>query len=281
MNPLYLFATIFAESAGKVVDKLNYRRNNIAPRNALVITFAVMSLCTAAYVLVTPQQHIHLTWHVAYLLAGVAIFSFLGNVFDEVSLKTTGLSEREPLINFEPVLAGFIGYVLFPAERNTAALAAFILGTFVIYWGVGSLHFKKTHNTGMFYLLIGVSLYAALPSIYGEALEFISPAELALFRCVSVLILACLFFAPKGWKGFTPKRVQYGFMAGAMYAIGAIVSLYAIQSYGVVLTMMFLMLGPALRHLAGWLILKEKISRVAVLSSVALSLVVAFAAFYK
>lgn len=279
MNFSYLLISIFAESAGKTVDKLNYRRNNIAPRNALFLTFAVMSLCTAMYVLLTPQPHIHITLGLTCLLAGVAIFSFLGNVFDEVSLKTTGLSEREPLNNFEPILAGLIGYLLFPAERDPAALVAFVLGTFIVYWGVGNVHFRKSHNKGMFYLLIGVCLYAVLPSIYGQVLKDVSPAELALFRCVSVLILASLFFAPKGWKGFTQERVKYSFLAGVFYAAGAIASLYAIQVYGVVLTMMFLMLGPALHHLAGWLILHEKISRISVMSSVALTLVVAFAAF--
>lgn len=281
MNFSYLLISIFAESAGKTVDKLNYRRNNIAPRNALFLTFAVMSLCTAAYVLINPQPHIHITFSLVCLLAGVSIFSFLGNVFDEVSLKTTGLSEREPLINFLPVLSGLIGYLLFPYERDPAALVAFVLGTFIVYWGVGNVHFKKNHNKGMFYLLIGVSLYAVLPSMYGLVLKYLSPAELAFFRSASVLILASIFFAPKGWKGFTSKRVKYSFVAGSFYAIGAITSLYAIQAYGVVLTMMFLMLGPALSHLAGWLILHEKINRISVISSVMLTLVVAFAAFFN
>lgn len=281
MNFSYLLISIFAESAGKTVDKLNYRRNNIAPRNALFLTFAVMSLCTAAYVLFNPQPHINITFSLVCLLAGVSIFSFLGNVFDEVSLKTTGLSEREPLINFEPVLAGLIAFLLFPAERDPAALVAFVLGAFIVYWGVGNVHFKKHHNKGMFYLLIGVSLYAVLPSLYGQVLKYVSPAELAFFRSASVLILASLFFAPKGWKGFTTKRVKYSFVSGTIYAIGAITSLYAIQAYGVVLTMMFLMLGPALSHLAGWLILHEKINRISVISSVMLTLVVAFAAFFN
>lgn len=281
MNFSFLLVSMFAETAGKTVDKLNYRRNNIAPRNSLFLTFIVMSICTAAYVAVNPQQHIHITLGLAALLAGVALFLFLGNVFDEVSLKTTGLSEREPLVNFEPILAGLIAYLLFPDERNPAALVAFALGTLIIYWSIGRVHFKKSHNKGMLYLLIGVSLYAVLPSLYGLVLKDVSPAELALFRCVSVLMLASLFFAPRKWKGFTTKRVQYGIVAGVFYAVGAITSLYAIEAFGVVLTMMFLMLGPALSHLSGWLILREKINRIAVMSSLMLTLVVAFAAFFR
>jgi glucose uptake protein GlcU len=281
MNFSYLLISIFAESAGKTVDKLNYRRNNIAPRNALFLTFFMMSLCTAGYVFFMPQPQIHLSLNLALLLTGIAIFSFLGNVFDEVSLKTTGLSEREPLINFIPILAGLIGYLLFPEQRDPAALVAFVLGTSIVYWGVGNTHIRKSHNKGMFYLLIGVSLYATLPSMYGQVIKYMSPAELALFRSVAVLILASLFFAPKNWKGFNSKRVHYSFVAGAIYAVGAITSLYAIQAYGVVLTMMFLMLGPALSHLAGWLILREKISRISVISSIMLTLVVAFAAFFN
>jgi drug/metabolite transporter (DMT)-like permease len=213
------------------------------------------------------------------LLLLIALFSFAGNLFDELSLKSDDLSLREPLVDFEPVLAGLVAYMLFPEEQKPAYLVAFLLGTIIVYWGIHRRKLRKKQKKGILYLLIAVGFFAALPSLYGEALKYINPEYIAFLRCGMIVILCALFFRPKKWKGFTRKRVNYGLLAAIAYGVGAVASLYAIQSFGVVLTMLFLMLGPALRYLAGQFILREKVRRGEVLSSLMLTVVVAIAAF--
>lgn len=277
----YLFTSIVAESAGKTIDKLNYRRNHIGPRQMMFLSFCTMSVSIGLYLFLTKQPLPHLTPKIDVLLLLVAFFSFGGNVFDELSLKADDLSLREPLVDFEPILAGLAGYLFFPEERKTAFLIAFILGGLIVRWGIHRRKLRKAQKKGMFYLLIGTILYAILPVLYQEALHYISPSYLAFFRVAAVLVLTSLFFPAKKMRGFTAKRVGYGVTASIIYAIGAVASLYAIQVYGVVLTMLFLMLGPALRYLAGQFILREKVRRGEVLSSLMLTLVVAVAAFVK
>jgi drug/metabolite transporter (DMT)-like permease len=281
MDFFYLFSSIMAESVGKTIDKLNYRRNRIGPRQMMFLVFLVMSISITSYILITKQTLPHISLKVTIFLLGVGAFSFGGNVFDELSLKSNDLSLREPLVDFEPILAGLIGYIIFPAQRKTSFLIAFILGAFIVRWGIHRRKLGKGQKKGMFYLLIGVILYAILPSLYQQTLHYISPSYLAFFRVTTILVLTSIFFPPKKWKGFTPKRVNYVIAAGIVYAAGAIVSLYAIQAYGVVLTMLFTMLGPALRYLAGQFILHEKVRRGEVLSSLMLTLVVALAAFAR
>jgi glucose uptake protein GlcU len=281
MNLFYLFTTILAESTGKTVDKLNFRRNRIGARQSLFVAFLVMSICIGLYIFASGQQLPSFTLKLTILLALIALFSFGGNVFDELSLKADDLSLREPLVDFEPILAGLVGYLLFPAERKPVFLAAFILGAFIVRWGIHRRKLRKGQKKGMLYLLIGVMLYAVLPSLYQETLKYLSPSFIAFFRAAAVLVLISLFFRPKKWKGFTPQRVKYAVLAAFAYSVGAIVSLYAIKAYGVVLTMLFLMLGPALRYLAGQFILHEKVRRGEVLSSLMLTLVVAAAAFIR
>jgi drug/metabolite transporter (DMT)-like permease len=281
MDFFYLFSSIVAESAGKTIDKLNYRRNRIGPRQMMFLAFFTMSISIGLYLLMTRQPLPHLTPKISVLLLLVALFSFGGNVFDEFSMKANDLSLREPLVDFEPILAGLIAYALFPSERKPAFLIAFILGAFIVRWGIHRRKLRKGQQKGMFYLLVAVVLYALLPSLYREILRHVSPSYLAFFRAAAVLVLTSFFFPAKRMKGFTAKRVGYGVAAGVVYAVGAIVSLYAIQVYGVVLTMLFLMLGPALRYLAGQFILREKVRRGEVLSSLMLTLVVATAAFVK
>jgi drug/metabolite transporter (DMT)-like permease len=216
---------------------------------------------------------------VVVLLLLIALFSFSGNVFDELSLKADDLSLREPLVDSEPILAGLVAYLLFPGERKPIILAAFILGAFIVHWGIHRRKLRRVQRKGMLYLLIGIVLYAVLPSLYQEVLKYIAPSYIAFFRSASVLILVALFFHPKKWKGFTPRRVKYAASASLFYALEAIAALYAIKTYGAVLTMLFLMLGPALRYLSGQFILHEKVRRGEVIASLMLTVVVAIAAF--
>lgn len=202
-------------------------------------------------------------------------------MFDEISLQKNDLSLREPLVDFEPIATGLIAYALFPEERRPAFLVAFILGTFIVRWGIHRRKLRKSQSKGMFYLWVAVILYAIVPIFYKEALDYLSPTYIALFRLSSILLLLLLFFRPKRSRKLTNKMVGYSTLAGLAYAVGAVVSLYAIQAYGLVLTMLFLMLGPALRYLAGQFILREKVRRGEVLSSLMLTLVVAVAAFTR
>jgi len=281
MGITYLLISIIAESAGKTLDKLNFRQNKIDPRQSLLLAFITMSLTVLAYILATRQAFPAVPPIAFALLVGIALFSFGGNVFDEISVQKDDLSLREPLVDFEPIATGLIGYLLFPEERKTAFLIAFILGTLIVRWGIHRRKLRRSQQKGMFYLWIAVILYAIVPVFYKEALDYLSPAYIALFRVVSILILLLIFFRPKRNRKLTAGMLKYGILAGIVYAIGAVVSLYAIQTFGLVLTMLFLMLGPALRYLAGFFILKEKVRKGEVISSLMLTLVVAVAAFVK
>lgn len=281
MGIFYLLASIIAESLGKTIDKLNFRRNKIHPRQSLLVVFAVMAASVIAYVLLSGQPFPALPATAIWLLIGIALFSFGGNVFDEISLQKNDLSLREPLVDFEPIATGLMAYALFPEERKPAVLAAFIAGAFIVRWGIHRRKLRKSQKKGMLYLWIAVLLYAIVPIFYKEALDYMSPTYVALFRLCAIFVLLLLFFRPKRNKKLTVKMVEYSTLAGLAYAVGAVVSLYAIQVYGLVLTMLFLMLGPALRYLAGQFMLHEKVRRGEVLSSLMLTVVVAIAAFVK
>jgi glucose uptake protein GlcU len=279
MGIFYLVASIFAESIGKTIDKLNFRNNHVGVRQSLFISFVGMSVSIGLFLYLTGQQWPQFGLALVLLLIVIALFSFGGNVFDELSLKADDLSLREPLVDSQPILAGLVAYLLFPTERKPILLVAFIIGAFIVHWGIHRRKLRRVQKKGMLYLLIGTAMFAVLPSLYQETLQYISPSYLAFFRVVSVLILITLFFHSIKWKGFTRKRVQYSAWASLIYAVGAIVSLYAIKTYGAVLTMIFLMLGPALRYLAGQFILHEKVKKGEVLASLMLAVIVAIAAF--
>lgn len=281
MNFFYLIGSIIAESGGKTFDKINLKKNKIDPRQALLLIFITMASLIALYIILAGKDLGVINKQLIFLIVGIACFSFLGNVFDEMSLQRDDLSLREPLVDFEPIATGFIAYLLFPEERNIAILAAFILGTLIVRWGLHRHKLNKNERTGIRYMWLAVLFYAIVPVFYKEALNYISPEYLALFRTASISILILIFFKPKRSTKLNKAMFGYGLAAAVWYAFGAIVSLYAIKNFGLVITMLFLMLGPALRYLAGQFVLKEKVRKTEVLSSLMLTLVVAIAAFFK
>jgi drug/metabolite transporter (DMT)-like permease len=281
MGFLSLFISIFGESVGKTIDKLNFRRNRITFRQYMFLVFLAMSVSMLAFILLAKEPFPRFTFMPLVLVILIAAFSFGSNVFDCLSLKMDDLSLREPLVDFEPVMAGLIGYVVFPAERKTAFLVAFIIGAFIVRWGIHRRKLRKFQTRGMFYLWIAVILQAILPPLYKEALIYLSPVYIAFFRIVSIFVLTSIFFPVKKLKGLSTTKVLYSLASGFAYAVGAVASLYAIKVLGVVLTMLFLMLGPSLRYMAGYFILKEKVRKGEVISSTLLAGVVLVAAVVR
>ncbi len=240
-----------------------------------------MSLFLLGYILLAKPSLPQVSLTSVTLLILIGIVSFGGNAFDYLSLKVDDISLREPLIDFYPILSGLIGFVLFPAERKTSILVAFILGTLIVRWGIHRRKLRRGQKKGMGYLVLAIALYALLPSLYKEAVNYVSPAYVAFFRVAIIFVLTSIIFPIKSLRAFTPKRVWYVLLSSATCSVAAITGLYAIKIYGVVVTMLFMMLGPALRYLAGQFILHEKVRRGEVLSSLMLTLIVAIAAFIK
>jgi hypothetical protein len=277
MGFLFSFIAILCESLAKTVDKLNIRRNRTTYRQLLLLTFFGMAVLLLAFILLTKQAFPQLTLLTLGLLSLIALVSFGANIFDDLSLRVDDLSLREPMVDFGPVLAGLIGYALFPAERKPIFLLAFIFGAAVVYWGTHRRKLGKLQKRGMAYLLLSTVLNAFLPSIYQTTLAHLSPAYITLFRCAAIFILLAIFMPVRKITKLSSGKITYSFGAAMLYALESVVSLYAIMSLGVVLTMLILMLGPALRYLSGYYILKEKVHTGEMIASFLLAIIVLIA----
>jgi glucose uptake protein GlcU len=274
MGFIYLLISIFGESIGKTIDKLNFRRNRIGARQMMLLEFFAMAASLLVFMVIVKRPLPHFAFVSLGLVTLIAIVSFGSNVFDVLSLKADDLSLREPLLDFEPIVAGLIGYALFPAERKPGFLLAFLLGAIIVYYGTHRRKLRRLQKKGMSYLLLAICFEAMLPSIYKVTLVHLSPFYVALLRSASVLVLSSLFFAPRNVLKISSKKFSYSFLAGMVYAIGAVASLYAIRELGVVLTMLLTLLGPFLRYFSGYFILKENVRKGEMVSSFLLALVV-------
>ncbi len=273
MDFLFPLTHAVSESIGKTIDKLNFRKNNIAARQLIILVFTGMSISLLTYILLSGKPFPDFSLAALGLVITVALVSFIANVFDFASLKVNDLSLREPMLGFVPILAGLVGYVLFPSEREADYLLAFLLGAVAVYFGTHRRKLKKVQRRGMSYLLLGVIFYAFLPTLYKWTLEYISPEYITLFRVVSVLFLTLVFLPPKNWT-HPGGKIVYGLLSGVVYSVGTVAGLYAIQKLGVVLSMLLLLVEPALKYSSGYFILGEKVRKGEVISSIALVLII-------
>ncbi len=274
MGLFYVLLSIVAESAGKTVDKLNFRKNRISALQEMLLVFLGMSISLLLFIFVTRQSFPHFTAASLTLVSMIVLISLFSNIFDTFSLKVTDLSLREPLTDFIPIAAGLVGYLLFPAERKPGLLLAFALGAVIVYYGSHRRKLKKVQKKGVTLMFLVVCLEAFLPSIYKEAVLYMSPSYIALFRVLSIFFLSLVFFPLKSVRRITPSKFRYSMLSGVVYAVGAVASIYAIKELGVALTMLLLLLGPLLRYSAGYFILKENVRKGELVSSFLLATVV-------
>jgi hypothetical protein len=148
MGFLYLFISIFGESAGNTIEKLNFARNHITARQDMFLGFLWMYLSVLVFILIDKQRFPHFSLASLGILVLIAAFSFGGNVFDCLSVKANDLSLREPLVDFEPIVAGLAAYVVFPSERKPAFLVAFALGALIVRWGIHRRKLRKHQKKG-------------------------------------------------------------------------------------------------------------------------------------
>lgn len=277
MDFLFPLVALMSEATAKTVDKLNFSKNHVSSPHLMRLIFGGMGLSMFVYIVLTRQPLPDFSLVGLCLMGLITVASFGGNVFDYLSLKRDDLSLREPLFGFEPILAGLVGYLLFPGERKAIYIPALLLSIVAVYYGSHRRRLGKAQKKGMTYLLLAVIIYATLPSLYKLTLPYISPEYIAFIRVLGVLLLIYLFMPiHKHVKrsARTSKQRLYGLFAGVFYALGTVASLYAIDRLGVVQTMLLVLLAPALVYATSFFILKEKVRTGEMVSSLALAIIV-------
>ena len=278
MTFIYPLLSAVAESIGKTTDKLNYQKNKILPDRLLFLLFVTMVIGLLIFSVFVRQPMPTITLATAGLIAFMIIVSFGQNFFDYVGLRTKNLSLREPISNFQPILAGFLAYALFPSERNTKYIIAIIAGTAILYASNSNRKLKLAFDKGTAYLFVAVVLSAVLTSVYKVSLEHVSPFYLLLFRSAGVLLLVGVFLKPR-LKGIKNDQLVLGVGAGVMYIVGNLLQLYSIKHLGLNFTIMVLALGPAMIYTGSSLVLKEKVLPKQIIASAALLAIIIWAIY--
>ncbi|HEY8109114.1 MAG TPA: EamA family transporter [Patescibacteria group bacterium] len=272
MVPIAPFIAVLSEVAGKTIDKLNFNRHKIGSNELIVLLFGTIlaGILISLPVIRPPLPDVSLALGAA--LALMIVVSFGQNYFDFKGLSTTNLAIREPISNFQPILASFLAFAIFPSEREIKYVAAIVLGSFVLYWGNSNRRFRLQWNAGALYFLLAAVCSAILASIYKFGLETLDPFYLLLIRTVGILALAPLLMRQLGprLRKLNRKQVGYGIAGGIAYLIGNLAEYYSIRDLGLNFTILILLLGPSLFYLSCALVLKERVTAKQVATSAAL-----------
>jgi drug/metabolite transporter (DMT)-like permease len=278
MDFIYPFLSVAAESIGKTIDKLNYNKNKIKPRELLFLLFAAMTVSLLVFAFLAHKPLPVISLELGVLIASMIVISFGQNFFDYVGLSTKNLSLREPINNFEPILASALAYALFPSERNIKYMIAIFVGVIILYLGSADRKLKLTLDKGIIYLFLGVVCSAVLASVYKLGLETVSPTYLLLFRTSGVLLLTQLFFKPS-LKSLKNNQIILGVGSGLIYIVANLSKLYSIQYLGLNFTIMVLLLGPGIVYTCSSLVLKEGVQLKQILTSAALLMIIIWAIY--
>ena len=280
MNFLLPLTAIFGTSIAGTIDKIAFRRNVISPNRLMQLVFFSMSLSVILFIVVRGLPFPAFPAIGIGLASAIIVTSFFANVCDYRSLKVNDVSSREPVRDLGPVVAGLFGYILFPSEREAGFLIVLILSALVVYWGSYSRHRPKKRERGMLLALLAVILFAVLPPLYKFSLDYFTPEYIHLFRVLGILVLTVIFGLFSKRPRFSKSSVGLGMLSGVIFTISGIAILYSIAIFGLIVTMFFLLFGPALRYGFGFFILKEKIHKREMLSSLLLVIIVSSTLFF-
>jgi len=280
MNLFLPIITVVGSAVAGTIDKINFRRNGISPNHLMMLEFFSMSLSMVLLVVARGLPLPEFSLIAAGLMLLVIGISFAANCFDFRSLQVNDISSREPVLDVTPIIAGLFGYILFPSERETGYLIILLLSIVVVYWGSYSTHLRKAQKRGMRFVLGAVVLYAFLPSLYKLMFDYFSPEYILLFRVVGILALSLIFLSSAESSHFSRDTVSLGLLSGVFFTVAGLATLYSIAILGLIVTMFLLLLAPALRYSIGYFILREKIHRREMFSSLLLVIIVSSTLFF-
>src|ERR1700722_4721850 len=174
MDFIYPVLSVIGESVGTTIDKLNYNKNKIKPRELLFLLFSTMVVGLLVSLLFIHQIFPVISFGTGALIASMIAISYGQNLFDYVGLSLKNLSIREPINNLEPIIASSLAYLLFPSERKIKYVISIFTGVVILYIANSDRDFRLKLDKGTIYLFLGVVCSATLASVYKAGLSTIS-----------------------------------------------------------------------------------------------------------
>jgi drug/metabolite transporter (DMT)-like permease len=250
-------AAIFGGSAD-VVNKILLGKMKIELKNYLPIVFiilAVISLFLVPLNFYFDSQAMSLKMMVILII--MIVSAGIWNVLLTKSMQTEPLHEYEVIILTSPFVIVLLAAIFLPAERSLVALIAGVISSVVLVLTRIQKHHlaisKTAKQTMLAVLLIGVeSVCLKL------LLDFYSPSFLYFIRVAVLAIVFTSIYKPDFSVLKKIETVKLLVLAGLMGTGVMVLKYYALQSIGLVLTTIILLIAPLITYIASYFYFKEK-----------------------
>ena len=204
--------------------------------------------------------------HYLWLLLALAFLAANYNLLFYFGLKYEKVSEIEPFLLFNPVVAILIASLFFPSERSWHVYLATVIASLALAWShLDHQHFRLSRPL---LAILGFALLHGLEAvIIKELLAVYSPLALYLVRCITTALF--LWVVEKGKiKKITLQQIPFFILIAVGAVITSVLIYTAYHGVGISLTMAVLFLSPILVFLLSVLYLREKLQWKNIVSSV-------------
>ena len=251
------FAAIFGGSAD-VLNKLLLGKMKLGFRNYLPIIFSLLAIISLFFLPINFYFNAA-ALSVKYLIIFLVMVASAGiwNYLLAKSLEVEPLHEYEVIVLMSPLITVILAAIFLPSERNIIIFVAGLVSSLVL----AVSRFRKDHfvvsKTAKQTLL--AIFFVALESVCLKILlDFYSPALLYFVR---VIILAIVFLAVyrPSFKLFRDLKTLIILIITALLgSFLMILKYYALQSIGLVLTTIIMLIVPLITYIASYYYFNEK-----------------------
>jgi len=229
----------------------------------LFIWIILLSLILAPWLV--SIKPIALSSYYIWLLLALAFLSANHNLLYYYGLRYEKLTEAEPFLLFNPVVAIVIASAFYADERSWHVYVAAVLASLILGWA-HSYH-RHLRLSRPLLAILGFSLiYGVEAVVIKQLLAVYSPLALYLVRAIVTVLF--LWIVEQGKiKKINLKQVPYFLIIAASAIVASIFVYMSYSSVGIGFTMAILFLSPILVYFASVIYLKEKLRWRSVLSS--------------
>ena len=190
------------------------------------------------------------------LLVGVILLATAANLLFYWAIGREKISEVEPFLLFNPLVAILIAGLFYPGERVWSVYIAAAISSIVLVWSHWHKH-KLTLTRGLM-AIVGFSvIYGIETSAIKTLLTVYEPLALYSIRSVFVLVTLSLVAWPN-FKIIKPHHFAVFGVLGAL-AVASVVATYtAFQLRGLSETIFIFTLSPILIYVLSVIFLREK-----------------------
>jgi len=251
----------FGFAGGVLIDKFELSKRHLPLGTYLTLLFLLLAFLSGVFLVIVPGQMVIPThgYSVSMIGAFVTMIALaIGwNIFYYRGLKKEKVQEFDLILMTEPLVTIMLASAFFPAERKVTILMAALLAALALMFA--HMHHRRlTIDTYARGLLIAVLLMSLEVLVIRTLLRSFTPGMLYFLRTTLLFVTFYFLYKPR-FRSI--KLADFGivFVTALFGVLQMLARFFGYSTGGVVVTTLFLLLGPVLVEAASLAVLHESL----------------------